>query len=264
MISYTDQIGRLVTLQDIPRRIVSLVPSQTELLFSLGLEDRVVGITKFCVHPSHWKKEKKIVGGTKILKFKTIESLKPDLIIANKEENRPEDIKALEELCPVWVSDVHHLQGAIDMIQQISSITGASKKGTEIISEISSLIGSLKPEKTRRTLYLIWKKPWMAAGSDTFISDMMSRCGLMNVVEELRYPELGEDDFKQLQPELVLFSSEPYPFKEHHMKRIAEVLPNARLQLVDGEAFSWYGSRLIQSAAYFQRLLTVLNQPFHL
>jgi len=256
----TDQTGRVVEIPNFPMRIISLVPSQTELLSYLGLEERVVGITKFCKHPENWYQEKTKVGGTKILKHSVIEGLKPDLVIANKEENTREDIEQLSTLCPVWVSDVNTLDDALNMIASIGAITQTDVLATELIQKISQSFIDFTVVEKRSVLYLIWKNPYITAGKQTFIDDMLGRCGFENAIHTARYPELKEEDLQELNPDLVLLSSEPYPFKEHHMGRLKRMLPNATLQLVDGEPFSWYGSRLKNSVAYFKKLLEVLDK----
>lgn len=257
-IVHTDQIGREVEIPKEPQRIISLVPSQTELLFDLGLDKRVVGITKFCIHPEEWFRTKTRIGGTKQLHVDTIESLRPDLIIANKEENNRGDIEGLEQKYPVWVSDVNNLESALEMIGQIGKITGA--KANRLTEEVkfgfSNLTSSKKPLKA---LYLIWKKPYMAAGPDTFISDMLTRGGFKNVVTEARYPELSETDIANLNPEVILLSSEPFPFGPTHMKDLQHLLPNAKIELVDGEMFSWYGSRLKLVPSYLNKVFANLT-----
>lgn len=252
--TYTDQLGRTVRIPTIPQRIVSLVPSQTELLFDLGLNDRVVGITKFCVHPESWFRSKTRVGGTKDLHLDVIRELAPDLILANKEENNREDIEALSTEFPVWVSDVKDLAFALEMIRSVAEITNTD--GSTLTQEIENGFSQLIPLfPTRNVLYLIWKKPYMAAGSDTFIHDMLLRCGFQNAASEARYPELTETDISRLSPEIVLLSSEPFPFKQAHEKALQQLLPTADIRLVDGEMFSWYGSRLRHAPAYFSALM---------
>ena len=248
-----DQIGRTVVVPKFPNRIVSLVPSQTELLFDFDLSERVVGITKFCVHPKEWFQTKTRIGGTKKLDFDAISALNPDLIIANKEENNRADIERLEKEFPVWVSDVNKLDSAIEMIQSVAEITGTD--GSILATKIQEAFGSLEPiTPPKKTLYLIWKDPYMAAGSDTFIHDMMTRCGLENAISAKRYPELSTKEIQSLSPEVILLSSEPYPFKEKHISELKELLPKASIKLVDGETFSWYGSRLKLAPPYFTGL----------
>jgi ABC-type Fe3+-hydroxamate transport system substrate-binding protein len=256
---HTDQIGRNVEVVMTPQRVVSLVPSQTELLFDLGLAERVVGITKFCIHPEQWFRTKTHVGGTKQLRFDVIESLNPDLIIANKEENNQEDIERLEKKFPVWVSDVNSLDSALEMIQRFGEITDSDS--SKMIHQIGTAFDGLKPYvPKKKAVYLIWKKPYMGVGVDTFINDMLGRCGLENVVTDGRYPELTEEQIVELNPDIVLLSSEPFPFGPTHTKDLSGLLPNATIRLVDGEMFSWYGSRMKLAPFYFSDLIGSISK----
>jgi ABC-type Fe3+-hydroxamate transport system substrate-binding protein len=255
-ISCTDQMGRTVKVPAFPKRIISLVPSQTELLFDLGLEDRIVGITKFCIHPAGKVKAYPKIGGTKKFRMDAIAALQPDLIIGNKEENYREGIEYLEKLYPVWMSDIFTLQDATAMMRQLGKLTGTLDKANEIAATVESSFEVLEPAvQPKRVAYFIWKDPYIAVGHTTFIHEMLGRCGWINVFEELgRYPEVEADMLKAAQPQLILLSSEPYPFKEKHIEEFKQLCPESRVELVDGELFSWYGSRLLQSAAYFHAL----------
>ncbi len=247
-------MGRNVKVPRSPSRIISLVPSQTELLHDLGLDSEVVGLTKFCVHPDHWRKTKSVVGGTKKFRFDTIDGLKPDLIIANKEENYEEGIRELAGKYPVWISDIYDLNDARDMITSISSIVGREKKGREILDKIQEDF-SVKVEPIGTALYFIWNEPYMAAGTDTFINDMMYRAGFFNVLPKgSRYPELTSEEITKLDPDYIFLSSEPYPFKEKHLQELQNICPNSKVMLVDGEIFSWYGSRLLKAHEYFETI----------
>ena len=237
-----------------PQRIISLVPSQTELLFDLGLNREVVGITKFCVHPGHWRNEKRIIGGTKKFHFEVIDYLQPDLILGNKEENYKEGIEKLSEKYPVWVSDIVSMADAEFMIRQIGDLTGKQNIAETIINKITISFSALKSRPSRRVLYMIWRKPWMAAGFQTFIHTLLTQVGLENCVKDDRYPELSEEQIKKLNPDLIFLSSEPYPFLERHKQELLRIVPSAKIMLVDGEMFSWYGSRLIKAPAYFNSL----------
>ncbi len=250
---FTDQILRSIEIPEHPRRIISLVPSQTELLVDLGLRERLVGVTKFCVHPQGLKKEKTIIGGTKNFHFDKIEALKPDLIIGNKEENYQEGIERLSENYPVWLSDIFNLDDAFQMIQEIGLITGTSGQAENLVQKIRGDLDFILPRKGT-AVYLIWKDPIMAVGRSTFIDDMMSRAGFENLVHEFRYPELSLDELKAMAPDFLLLSSEPYPFNQKHIDEFTFILPNAKVQLVDGEMFSWYGSRLQHAKAYLQNI----------
>lgn len=263
-LSFTDQMQRTITLEQPPVRIVSLVPSQTELLHDLGLENEVVGITKFCIHPESWFRSKTRVGGTKQLHFEKIAALQPDLIIGNKEENEQQQIETLMQQYPVWMSDIHDLSEAMTMIRSIGALTSREEKANAIATEIESRFQQLEQEietqPMRSAAYFIWKNPWMTAGHRTFIDHLLQRCRLRNVFanEESRYPEVTLEQLRDASPEVVLLSSEPYPFKEKHIAEIQEVLPHAVIRTVDGELFSWYGSRLLEAPAYFNKLLRSL------
>jgi len=262
---HKDQAGRSVTLPDIPKRIISLVPSQTELLFDLGLDEEVVGITKFCIHPANWFHTKARVGGTKSLHINIINELEPDLVIANKEENLKEQVEELAVRYPVWISDVHNLESAFDMITKIGSITSRDVQASSIIKKIKDNFSQLSlPPGKLLTAYLIWNDPYMTAGSDTFIHSMMEAAGLQNAFADYnRYPETNIEQLKAKNLDLLLLSSEPFPFKQKHADELRSTVVNAaskipQIELVDGQMFSWYGSRLQYAPAYFEELLTKL------
>jgi ABC-type Fe3+-hydroxamate transport system substrate-binding protein len=264
MPSYTDQLGRTVFLAEVPQRIVSLVPSQTELLHTLGLGDAVKGITKFCIHPDEWFRHKVRIGGTKDLGLEKIHALRPDLIIANKEENDRRQVEELSLRYPVWISDVKTLPDALGMIRCVGELAGKGPEAKALAAAIERRFVDLKtaltravPEPTReiRVAYLIWRDPWMVAGGDTFIQDMLGRCGFTNVFrDDLRYPSIELGALADLDCNLLLLSSEPFPFREKHIREIRDVLPQAAVRLVDGQMFSWYGSRLLLAPAYFRNL----------
>jgi ABC-type Fe3+-hydroxamate transport system substrate-binding protein len=253
--NYVDQLGRNVQIQEFPKRIVSLVPSQTELLSDLGLEENIVGITRFCVHPAHWLKTKTVIGGTKQFNFELIDELQPSLIIGNKEENYKEGIEQLAVKYPVWLSDVCNLQDAYRMMSEIGTMTGANKAADAVISDIRWRFEGVRKKSPLTVLYLIWRKPWMAAGAGTFINSLLLELGLRNCLESMpRYPQLNDAEIRSLDPRIIFLSSEPYPFREKHITELARICPEARIRLVDGEMFSWYGSRLKLAPEYFNSL----------
>lgn len=252
MPTFTDQLGRKIDLKKSSIRIISLVPSITELLYDLGLKDEVIGITKFCVHPSSWKKEKTIIGGTKNFRVDQIKSLNPDLVIANKEENTEEGIKAIAAVCPTWISDVQDITSAFEMIEGLGKVLSKEAKAQNLVSKIKRGMSELTPKPTRRAVYLIWKGPYMAAGSDTFISSMMTIAGYENLIQTKRYPSLSIDELRIFNPEVVLLSSEPYPCKEKHLKALETEL-NCEIKLVDGELFSRYGSKMLKAVEVFKK-----------
>jgi ABC-type Fe3+-hydroxamate transport system substrate-binding protein len=238
-----------------PARIISLVPSLTELLYTLGLEDETIAITKFCVHPKEWYKSKIKIGGTKSVNVKKILSLQPDLIIANKEENVKDQVETLAIHFPVWMTDVNDLNDALQMITDVSQLTGSIKKGKNLIKEIKNVFESLHAHAIAApAAYLIWKDPLMAAGGNTFINDMMKQAGIINVFShKSRYPVITIDELRSSGCKQLILSSEPYPFSEKHIPLLQKELPGVEVRLADGEMFSWYGSRLLLSANYFKQ-----------
>lgn len=255
-----DQMNREVKLPDFPKRIVSLVPSQTELLFDLGLGDRVVGITKFCIHPYEWyaaasSTAKKRIGGTKNVNFEALEQLNPDLIIGNKEENTETDIKLLKQKYPVWMSDINTFEDALAMINKIGRLTQTEEKAHIIAQEITLNATEYAVKKSLYScVYLIWNEPIMVAGKSTFIDTMLDKAGFINLISTIRYPEISKEQLINLQPDFLLLSSEPFPFKESHVFEFQQLLPNTKVMIVDGEMFSWYGSRLRHSFQYFSKI----------
>lgn len=260
---FTDQTGRSVELKSIPKRIISLVPSQTELLCDLGLEEELVGITKFCVHPEHLKTEKVIIGGTKNLRLETIAALRPDFIIANKEENNREDIEHLMKSFPVYISDIATPHDCFDFTCLIGKICDKSEEADLLIDRLkfcySEIRNLSKPLSAKKVLYLIWKDPYMAAGTDTYISEMLMLCGFENILESwgtksLRYPSITTQEIIGLNPDLIFFSSEPYPFTQQNAQEW-ESETGISGKYVNGEIFSWYGSRILHCLAEIKRFV---------
>jgi len=250
---FSDQLGRTISLPQIPRRIISLVPSQTELLYTLGLDEAVVGITKFCVHPASWFRTKSRIGGTKAIDPARVDALRPDLIIANKEENEKPQVEALAARYPVYISDIKTLEDALAMIRGVGAITGKAPEALTLAANIATRFQQLPlPANPIPAVYLIWRNPWMAAGGDTFIHHMLHYCGFTNIFAgHERYPTIDLSDLAGHNAPQILLSSEPYPFRERHIDEIKEILPSSTIRLVDGEFFSWYGSRLLEAPAYF-------------
>ena len=263
MFQCRDQLGRTVTLKYFPpKRIISLVPSQTELLFDLGLDEKIVGITKFCVHPQDWFRNKQRIGGTKNIDIEKVRSLQPDLILANKEENVKEQIVQLEKFAPVWISDITTFEDAIQMIKSIGEMTNTTSQAESLVTQIKANFSQLQTTNHKlQTCYLIWRNPYITIGGDTFINNMLNKCGFQNVFQHLdRYPEITIEQLVAANPQLILLSSEPYPFKEKHIEELQPFFSNTKIMLVDGEMFSWYGSRMIYAAKYFSSLIQTIEQ----
>lgn len=255
-LSVTDQMGRRVAVPLPAQRIVSLVPSQTELLFDLGLGARVVGVTKFCIHPAEARKSATVIGGTKNFDFDKIDALQPDLIIGNKEENYQGGIEQLAARHPVWMSDISNLADSLSMIRRVGLITQRKEAADALAAEIAASFAALPSVAALvPAAYFIWRKPYMVAAGGTFIDEMLARAGCRNVFGHLdRYPEITPEQLQAAAPQQILLSSEPYPFGDKHIVEFREICPAADIRIVDGELFSWYGSRLRHSAEYFRQL----------
>ncbi len=253
---FKDQLGETICLAGSPRRIISLVPSQTELLFDLGLDEELVGITRFCIHPEERCKKKVKIGGTKRFNFDLIEKLKPDLIIGNKEENYLEGINRLRSSYPVWVSDVNTLEDAYQMIETVGEMVGKGEEANVMVSEIRSKIKQFKSKSGMKVAYFIWINPYMVVGKNTFIDDMLRQFGFVNVFKSLeRYPEVTLNQVRRASPDVIFLSSEPFHFKSKHLDEFKERFPSTIITLVDGTMFSWYGSRLRYTADYLEELI---------
>ena len=257
---FHDQLDRKIELGKSPLRIVSLVPSQTELLVDLGLREEIVGVTKFCVHPKELRKEKRVVGGTKKVHLERIKRLRPDIILCNKEENTEEMVQELEKIAPVHISDVQTIDDALQLILQYGEIFRKTEEAVKISAEIKQQRDDFVKDASlllkKRVAYFIWKKPYMVAGRDTFINHLLELNQLENIFldQESRYPEIDTDDLKNKEVDLILLSSEPFPFGEKHKLEFQKMGDRCDVYLVDGEYFSWYGSRLLAAFAYFRGL----------
>lgn len=260
MLQLKDPLGTTFELEATPKRIISLVPSLTETLYDLGLEDRIVGITKFCVHPVHFKSTKKIVGGTKKVHYEKIRLLNPDFIIANKEENTEEMVVELRKICPVWVTDISTVEDVLKTITDFGLLFNcrmeARKWTDKIVYGFEEFKRFSKNLETKKAAYFIWKNPYMVAGTGTFIDELLQLNKFENCFKnQNRYPEVELEVLeKEHDPEVILLSSEPYPFSDADAFEIGRNTHHAKTIFVDGEMFSWYGTRLHQSFGYFKKI----------
>lgn len=264
MIRLTDDLGRTVILKNPPARIVSLVPSITLSLYDLGAGDRVAGRTSFCIHPKAAVQQAMVVGGTKKVHLDKVLSLRPDLVLANKEENVEEQITELSRQVPVFVTDIHtYADNArlLDILGRLTGKTTAAKDwNARIQAAYKDATRKLKSHAPLRALYVIWRKPYMSVGADTFIHDIMDRAGFVHVMgHKRRYPKFSAAEAQALSPDVVFLSSEPYPFREKHIAEFSAMLPGAAIRLVDGEMFSWYGTRLLETWGYLLELRRELD-----
>jgi len=247
-----DHIGLPFSFNRQPERIISLVPSITELLYDLGLGDRVVGRTKFCIFPENGFPNATIIGGTKNIHLDKIEALKPDLIIANKEENTKEQVMPLSAFANVFTTVVKDTADALRMISDIGEITGTKELARQMIQTFQKDQAHREKQKTLTMAYLIWRKPYMTVGGDTFISAFMEDFGFVNCFKDReRYPAIGIAELKTKNPDIILLSSEPFPFADKHKKEIIDET-GIPTELIDGSICSWYGSRMLMAKDFFE------------
>jgi iron complex transport system substrate-binding protein len=245
-------------------RIVSLCPSLTELVFDLGRGDDVVGRTKFCVHPVGRVEHIESVGGTKNPKIERIVELAPDLVLLNEEENRREDADALIAAgVRCHVSFPRDLNGTARMVREIGAQlkqpVEAERIATDIERRTARVRDNARGALAVRYAYLIWRNPWMVAGGDTFVTAMLALPGGVNVFANHpeRYPTVTPDQLAATEPDVVLLSSEPFPFRERHADELAAAtgIPQDRMQFVDGEYLSWHGSRTPDGIDYAEQVI---------
>lgn len=255
---FIDQLNRRIIVDKTPKRIISIVPSQSEFLWHIGLRGELVGITKFCIHPQEMFRSVPHVGGTKKLNLEKIRELKPDLIIGNKEENEISQIEILEKEFPIWLSDIYTFDDAFDMMTSLGKLTNKEEAAQQIVDEIKNSLQNIKnifPKK--RVAYFIWNEPYMCVAKNTFIDFVLNYLGFENALKDFsRYPELNDEDLKKLNPEICFLSSEPFPFKEQHIKTLQQKLPDSKIMIVNGEVFSWYGSQLLHLEKYVKEMKT--------
>lgn len=235
-------------------KIISLVPSITETLFDFGLtETEIIGRTKFCIHPEHSVKKVTVIGGTKNLNLEKIRNLQPDLIIANREENEKLQVEELEKEFKVWVTDIKNLHDNENFLLELGSLFNKEENAQNYIEKTRTIFENISKEPSKKTAYLIWKDPYMTVGNDTFIHHMMEHLGFENIFKnQKRYPIVSIEDMHAA--EYILLSSEPFPFREKHIAKLQKEIPSAKIILVEGEAFSWYGTPLVKWESYYRSL----------
>ena len=234
-------------------RVVSLVPSLTETIASLGARFNLCGVTRFCTSPEDIRTVVPTVGGTKNFSVRAVLNQQPDCVVGVKEENTKELILELAEKVPVVLFDIQNVEDALQMIAILGQLLDKNQEAKTMIQSITSGFQKLnmKPEIKPRVLYLIWKDPWMAAGRETFIGEMIAEAGFDNLIPG-RYPEVEDETFRQA--DVILLSSEPYPFTEKHSVTLQKKYPGKVFICVDAKMFSWYGSHLLQVPSYFKKL----------
>jgi ABC-type Fe3+-hydroxamate transport system substrate-binding protein len=262
-----DDLGFKVDLESPPARIVSLVPSWTETLFALGLGERVVGVTKFCVAPAERVASIRKVGGTKNPDLRAIAALAPDLIIANAEENRREDVERMRaQGYPVLITYPRTVPGAVESLLKIGRAAGCEAEADAMAREITRTVSEVEADvgvwaKLRlRAFCPIWKKPWMAFNADTYANDVLRMMGFSNVYAAVgeRYPATTLDQAIELRPDVVLLPDEPYEFSDKDVDELRAVLPPGlarRVLIISGRDLHWYGVHMVSGLKSLARRL---------
>ncbi len=240
-------------------KVISLVPSITEAIFDLGLtEKEVIGRTKFCIHPEEKVRNVEIIGGTKNLNLEKIKALKPDLILANKEENVKDQVEVLMKDFKVIVYNTETIEDNYYLVKNLGLLFNKEERAQLFNLKIYEVLNLAKIGKKIKAAYLIWKNPYMTIGSDTFIHNVLSEIGFENIFNnQTRYPEIQVEDLAEA--DVIMLSSEPFPFKEKHITELKEFYPDKKIIIVDGEAFSWYGTRVAKCEDYFKKLIAEFN-----
>lgn len=240
-------------------KVISLVPSITEALFDLGLtEKEIIGRTKFCIHPAEKVKNVEIIGGTKNLNIEKIRSLHPDLILANKEENVKEQVESLMNDFKVTVYNTETIEDNYYLVKNLGLLFNKEERAQTFNLKIYDVLYQAKINSKVKAAYLIWKNPYMTVGSDTFIHNVLSEIGFENIFKnQTRYPEIKAEDLAEA--DVIMLSSEPFPFKEKHIAELKEVYPQKKIMIVDGEAFSWYGTHIAKCESYFRELILEID-----
>lgn len=267
MATYIDDLHRRLEVKTAPQRIVSLVPSLTETLFTFGLGEQIVGVTNFCVEPPDKVKEKARVGGTKSFSVERVKELEPDLVIANAEENREEDIRQLLRAgLSVFMTFPRTVHGAINMMRRLADVTGAQEAARPIIAEAEAALQEARAaNQGRRPLRVfcpIWRRPWMTIGQDTYMHDFLLACGGINIFADRhdRYPRIELEEMSRRIPEVIILPSEPYHFTMRHAQEFSKfahvpAVQEQRIYVLDGKHLAWYGPRIATSLRFVRNLL---------
>ena len=253
------------------RRIVSLVPSLSEALFALGLGERLVGVSDWCVHPANGVAALPKVGGTKDTDVDAVVALAPDLVIANHEENTRRTVERLRGAgIDVWVTYPRTVREAAALLGQLADLGAPAEARAALLAPLDEALRHAEtqgPARRTRVFCPIWRDPWMSVGGDTYIHDLLALCGGRNVFAQRgdgRYPRVTLDDVAQAAPEVILLPDEPYPFGPADAAELAALpIPAARdgrIHCIDGTLVSWYGPR-IQRAILEVRPLLAPSPP---
>lgn len=258
---FVDALRREVPMPFPPKRIVSLSPAITETMFHLGLEEEIVGRTRFCIHPEDKVEKAMNVGGTKDMKIERIKALDPHLIIAEKEENTKEMVEELERFFPVYVFQIESIKDALQMIKTLGRLTNRSMQANQMVLNIKQNFKQLPKVNSLRIAYIIWQNPYMVVGEPTYINSLLSYMGFENpfIFFDGRYPEVSIKDLQSTNLDYIFLATEPFPFDKKHLDEFQKLLPNTTPLIVDGEKF-WYGYKMLEATEYIQHKFSKLTR----
>ena len=259
----TDDVGREHAFHSSPRRIVSLVPSLTETIALLAGTDKLAGITRYCIHPQEKLRQIPRIGGTKDPNIDQILSADIDLVIANKEENLPQHIEALEKKLPVFITFPRSIQQTIKTVMDLGILTDARDNAEQFSHSCKAILKAIEADSAiappLKTACMIWKDPWMTVGPDTYVSDVLATLGLQNIFDSSqdRYFKTALEDVIAREPQVILLPDEPYEFGKSDKALIEDFLKaqgaKARVELIDGSSLTWFGSRTLPALGYLRK-----------
>jgi len=256
---FNDDLERRIYLDKAPRKIISLCPSLSETLYDLGLAECIAGRTDYCVHPQELADRVPSVGGPKSVSIDAVKKIGPDLILIVKEENDKKNIEKLTALgYKCFIFDINSVSDALKMLVKLGKIFGLEKKASKIHDNVVKGLDSIKGIGNGASfLYMVWNSPYMACATDNYINSLLNHAGLSNCLSDRlkRYVIMPLNSLKSLSPELVLLPSEPYRYTFADRAKFEKIFPAARVELVDGEMFCWYGSRMAKASEYIKKLL---------
>ena len=263
----TDDVGATLELNRTPQRIASLVPSLSEALWWLGLGDKLVGVTRYCVRPADGFPWAERIGGTKNPDVPRIVGLSPDVVVANAEENRLKDIEELRSAgVPVFVTFPKTVTESAITLRKLGRLVGERERGNEMADAIDRAIDEAHARRASpplRSFCAIWRKPYMAVGHGTYAQDVLHICGFESVlpVTRGRYPKVTLDDIRRLDPDVVLLPDEPFPFGPEHREDFEGW--RARVVIFDGTLLSWYGPRTPEALSGLTEMALAIHDELH-
>jgi ABC-type Fe3+-hydroxamate transport system substrate-binding protein len=233
-------------------RIISLVPSLTETLHAWGLGGSLVGVTKFCIRPTEARMTAAVIGGTKDPKLESVKLLRPDLVLADEDENKPEHLASIAAMgIKVHTTKIELVEDVVRELREIGTLVGrvheAEKTAADLSEEAHKLRGLTRLAPPVRCFVPIWKSPVMTMGVRTYMADLLRTAGGLNVFDDVsakKYFTVDTEEVLARAPDAILLPTEPYRFREQDRQFFSErfEVPLDSVRVVDGQAFTWFGT----------------------